>query len=113
MQNTHGYSKLDYRRIFKWGDFLQEVETEYPFNKRIDVEEKSMLKKLIDKGNELQEQLNENYLGGIDYSRYVKLIYKYIGLQDLIMQDIIDFRKEVILYHKMEEKKTKVGRPCK
>lgn len=113
MQNTHGYSKLDYRRFFKWGDFLQEVEINYPFNKRLDIEEKIMLKKLISRGEELQEQLNENYLGGIDYSRYIKLINKYIGLQDLVMQDIIDFRKEVISYHKMEEKKNKVGRPCK
>ncbi len=93
-EKINGYTKFDYRRIFVWGDFLEEMETQYPVD-FLGKEEQATLKKLIGKGNELQEQLNEDYIGGISFEYYVKKLNFCIYQQDIIIKHIKNFRKDL------------------
>ena len=93
-EKINGYTKFDYRRIFVWGDFLEEMEVKYPVD-FLGKEEQNTLRKLIDKGNELQEQLNENYIGGISFEYYVRKLNACIGKQDIIIEHIKGFRTDL------------------
>lgn len=99
----NGYSKFDYRRIFVWGDFLEEMEVKYPVD-FLGKEEQITFKKLIDKGNELQEQLNENYIGGISLEYYMKRINNCIYRQDVIIEHIKSFRQDLQKWIKESKK---------
>ena len=105
-EKINGYTKFDYRRIFVWGDFLEEMEVKYPVD-FLGKEEQNTLRKLIDKGNELQEQLNENYIGGISFEYYVRKLNACIGKQDIIIEHIKSFRTDLQKWLK-ECKKTEL-----
>lgn len=102
-EQIKGYSKFDYRRIFVWGDFLEEMEVEYPVD-FLGKEEQDTLKKLINKGNELQEQLNEEYMGGISFEYYAKKLNFCICQQDIIIERIKKFRKDIQAWIKESKK---------
>jgi lipopolysaccharide export LptBFGC system permease protein LptF len=93
------YSKFDYRRIFKWGDFLEEMEEKYPINHELTKDEKETLEKMISKGNDLQEQLNEKYEYG-DFTWYINNMKKYIHIQDELIDDIILYRENLKKWYK-------------
>ena len=93
--------KLTERRTLTWGDTLIEFEEQ---NKDIKFtkEEKSYIKKLITRGNEYQEQLNEDWLeyGLMTYQQYMKQIFRYIALQDIIIEDLFKYADSIRKYNK-------------
>jgi flagellar biosynthesis chaperone FliJ len=82
------------------------MEAKYPVD-FLGKEEQTTLRKLIDKGNELQEQLNENYIGGISFEYYVRKLNACIGKQDIIIEHIKGFRTDLQKWLK-ECKKTEL-----
>ena len=85
-------SEFKERQYLKWGDFLIELEEkiETLFENKLEKDEKKYIEQQIKKGDELQEQLNEEWLdkGFMTYQQYMSQIYMYIHLQDEIMKNI-------------------------
>lgn len=92
-------SKFEERKTLTWGDFL--LEEVKPNLKNLTKVEKNYLEQFIEKGNDYQEQLNEEWLeyGFMTYEQYMKQINKYICLQDNIMHDIRIFIKNCKEYN--------------
>ena len=85
-------SEFQERQFLKWGDFLIELEekTKTLFEDNLTKDEKKYIEQQIKKGDELQEQLNEEWLdkGFMTYQQYMSQIYMYIHLQDEIIRNI-------------------------
>ena len=85
-------SEFKERQYLKWGDFLIELEKkiETLFEDSLTKDEKKYIEQQIKKGDELQEQLNEEWLdkGFMTYQQYMSQIYMYIHLQDEVMKNI-------------------------
>ena len=85
-------SEFKERQYLKWGDFLIELEEkiETLFENKLEKDEKKYIEQQIKKGDELQEQLNEEWLdkGFMTYQQYMSQIYMYIHLQDEIIRNI-------------------------
>ena len=85
-------SEFKERQYLKWGDFLIELEEkiETLFEDKLAKDERKYIEQQIKKGDELQEQLNEEWLdkGFMTYQQYMSQIYMYIHLQDEIMKNI-------------------------
>lgn len=85
-------SEFKERQYLKWGDFLIELEEkiETLFEDSLTKDERKYIEQQIKKGDELQEQLNEEWLdkGFMTYQQYMSQIYMYIHLQDEIMKNI-------------------------
>lgn len=85
-------SEFQERQFLKWGDFLIELEEkiETLFENKLEKDEKKYIEQQIKKGDELQEQLNEEWLdkGFMTYQQYMSQIYMYIHLQDEIIRNI-------------------------
>lgn len=85
-------SEFKERQYLKWGDFLIELEEkiETLFENKLEKDEKKYIEQEIKKGNELQEQLNEEWLdkGLMTYKQYMSQMYIYIHLQDEIIRNI-------------------------
>ena len=85
-------SEFKERQYLKWGDFLIELEEkiETLFGDSLTKDEKKYIEQQIKKGDELQEQLNEEWLdkGFMTYQQYMSQIYMYIHLQDEIIRNI-------------------------
>ena len=85
-------SEFKERQYLKWGDFLIELEEkiETLFENSLTKDEKKYIEQQIKKGDELQEQLNEEWLdkGYMTYKQYMSQIYMYIHLQDEIIRNI-------------------------
>lgn len=93
--------KLTERRTLTWGDTLLEFEEK---NKDIKFakDERAYINKLIERGNEYQEQLNESWLdyGFMTYKQYMTQIFRYIALQDLIIESLYSYANGVRDYNK-------------
>ena len=85
-------SEFKERQYLKWGDFLIELEEkiETLFENKLEKDEKKYIEQQIKKGDELQEQLNEEWLdkGFMTYQQYMSQMYMYIHLQDEIIRNI-------------------------
>lgn len=85
-------SEFKERQYLKWGDFLIELEEkiETLFENSLTKDERKYIEQQIKKGDELQEQLNEEWLdkGYMTYKQYMSQIYMYIHLQDEIIRNI-------------------------
>ena len=85
-------SEFKERQYLKWGDFLIELEEkiETLFENSLTKDERKYIENEIKKGDELQEQLNEEWLdkGFMTYCQYMSQIYRYIHLQDEIIKNI-------------------------
>lgn len=85
-------SEFKERQYLKWGDFLIELEEkiETLFENSLTKDERKYIEQQIKKGDELQEQLNEEWLdkGFMTYQQYMSQIYMYIHLQDEIIRNI-------------------------
>lgn len=91
-------SAFEERKFLTWGDKLMEFEEKFnkldKFNDIRSRKDKSSeqihINKLIEKGNEYQEQLNEEWLdyGYMTYKQYMTQMHRYIALQDIIINDI-------------------------
>lgn len=101
------FTKFDERRLLGWGDFLEEMDEKYPIDHKLKSEELNYLHKCISKGNDLQEQLNEDWHGWMSYEKYMRLITSYINSQDIIIRNIIEFRQELNKEYTKENKKCK------
>lgn len=92
--------ELTERRTLTWGDTLIEFEEQ---NKDIKFtkEEKAHIDKLIKRGEEYQEQLNENWLdyGFMTYKQYMTQIFRYIALQDLVIESLYKYANNVRNYN--------------
>lgn len=95
---------LNNRRIFKWGDFLEEILPKIG-KAKLNKDEKMYLKKLVERGDDLQEQLNEPCMGYMTFTTYYKQINKFINLQNDIIQDINTFLDEIIEYKEVKNEK--------
>lgn len=95
-------TEFDERRTLTWGDFLLDIDDKinelnnYPIKIRTAKDRKgeyAHIQKLIKKGEEYQEQLNEPWLehGYMTYKQYMSQMYKFIALQDIIIDDIKSF----------------------
>lgn len=104
-------TEFDERRTLKWGDFLLELEDEikgldkYPLRIRPvkdKKEERLKIKKLINKGEEIQEQLNEDWLdyGYMTFQQYMKQMNHFIIAQDDIINSIKGFIENCHEYYK-------------
>lgn len=96
--------ELNYRRIFKWGDFLEEIKPKVE-QAKLNREDKKYLKVLIDRGEEIQTQLNEPCLGYMSLSEYYKQMNLYSNLQDIVIDEIIFYIEESIKYIKEKDEK--------
>lgn len=99
-------SEFKERQFLRWGDFLIELEEkiETMFNNSLDKDERKYIENEIKKGDELQEQLNEEWLdkGFMTYCQYMSQIYSYIHIQDEIMNNL---EKYLINIKKYKENK--------
>ena len=84
------------RRLLGWGDFLLEIEEQYPIDK-LKKDEKKYYNSMVKSGDEIQEQLNENWLvnGFMPYKSYAKQMNYFINLQNEIIENIKYFLKEL------------------
>ena len=92
--------ELTERRTLTWGDTLIEFEEQ---NKDIKFtkEERVHIDKLIKRGEEYQEQLNESWLdyGFMTYIQYMTQIFRYIALQDLVIESLYKYANNVRNYN--------------
>ncbi len=91
--------EFENRRTLGWKTFIENMNKQYPV-KNLTKDEKKSLKELIKKGNIVQKTLNEPCLEGMSFERYVKEINYNISVQDLIINDIIEYRKELQSWRK-------------
>lgn len=96
------FTEFDERRLLGWGDFLIEFEQE---NHKFNRDEKKFVKQLIEQGNEYQEQLNEEWLdyGYMTFKQYASQMYRYIALQDMIIDNMKKFVENVKKYNENEK----------
>lgn len=96
--------ELNERRIFKWGDFLEEIKPRVE-QAKLNREDKKYLKVLINRGEEIQEQLNEPCLGYMSLSEYYRQMNLYSNMQDIVIDEINFYIDESIKY--LEEQNEK------
>lgn len=92
-------------RINKWKKFTVSVNKDYPFISKIDKDTRFCLQDLLNKGNMLQKKLN--YINSKEDFRF-KEVMRIVNLQEMIINDIIEFRKEIINFQKQELKEQKL-----
>lgn len=85
----------------KWTNFLKDFHrTSIRFNQ----EENKVIDSLINRGNNIQKMLlNLNYDNYIDFEKYAKKVILYKELQDDVINDIIQYEKDVIQFYKDEK----------
>lgn len=87
---------FEIRRKNVWRNFLDEVEVNLCYLKETSEtpkdfkEDKNYIKKLVKRGDDLQEQLDEDWLeeGFMSYKQYAMQMKRYIHLQDLLIDEI-------------------------
>ena len=73
-----------------------EIDKKYALSK----DEKVYLNLQINRGNEIQEQLDETWLdnGFMPYSTYIRQMNRFIAIQDSIISNIIEYMNELKRY---------------
>lgn len=98
------------KRLNLWNNFTKTMDIDYPFISKIDRDIKWTLKDLLLKGNKLQRQLN---ILNLKSDFQFKQAMRIVNLQEMIMNEIIEFRKEIINYQKAELKEQERKEKCK
>ena len=86
----------------KWSNFLKKFHREsIIFNKQ----EKEVIDNLINKGNEIDNILFKLDFGKecLDFEKYAKKVILYKELQNDVINDIIQYEKDVIQFYKDEK----------
>lgn len=102
-KRINGYTELEYRKIFKFGDFLLELEEEQSNNK-FTKEEMNIINNLIDEGYKKQAHLDRKQGDDESYKQYLSNVLLNISLQDDIMKNIVEYIANVQEFIATEEK---------
>lgn len=87
----------------KWTNFLKDF---YKTGIRFNDEEMRVIRSLINKGNNIQKiLLNLNYNDYIDFEEYAKKVILYKEFQNDVINDLIQYKKDVIQFYKNENLK--------
>lgn len=82
----------------KWTNFLRDFHRK---SIRFNAEEMKVISNLINKGNNIQKiLLNLNYDNYIDFEKYAKKVIFYKQLQNDVINDLIQYEKDVIEFYK-------------
>ena len=89
------------KRLNQWKNFKATVEQNYPFVSKIDKDTRFILSDLMNKGNVLQKRLE---LMNLQYDFQFKEALKIANVQEMIINEIVEFRSDVIKLQKQELK---------
>ena len=89
------------KRLNQWKNFKATVEQKYPFISKIDKDTRFILSDLMNKGNMLQRRLE---LMNLQYDFQFKEALKIANVQEMIINEIVEFRSDVIKLQKQELK---------
>lgn len=89
------------KRLNQWKNFKATVEQNYPFVSKIDKDTRFILSDLMNKGNILQKRLE---LMNLQYDFQFKEALKIANVQEMIINEIVEFRSDVIKLQKQELK---------
>lgn len=90
-------NELRERRLCTWFDFIDnEVE---PLLEQVQFEKDELehINSLIEKGTEIQRELNEDYMSnaGYDISYYIKFMQNQISLQDIVIENLKEYLNDI------------------
>lgn len=88
-------TEFEERKYLTWGDFLNEIKDDIQ-NIKLSKVEKQYLSEMLNKGNSIQQILNNSSNKYAEYELYIKDMLNYFCIQDDLIKDIKSYVKQLI-----------------